>query len=80
MKSWTSSLVTVGSSSPSCRLQVGDGDAVELLQLGIVADLVVALDDVDVVAVGGDFRQADPTFTGLFERIANGAHSFDSGL
>ena len=54
-----------------CRLQVGDRHTVELLDLGGIADLVVTFDDVDVVAMGGDFRETDPAFLGLVERIAH---------
>ena len=54
-------------------LQIGPGDAVELLQPGGVADLVVALEDIEPVAAGGDLRQADPALPGALQRVADGA-------
>jgi hypothetical protein len=68
MRSRTSSFLTTGSSPPILPgLKVGERHAVELLQLGSLADLVVALDDVSVVAVmGRDLRKADPAGFSVF--------------
>lgn len=56
--------------------QIRKRNAVELLELGGFSDQIVTLDDIGVVSMNGDFRQADPAFLRLFKRIAHGAPFF----